>query len=240
MGVSNVLEGKSLFIQQVLEKEILPELVASHPGLSHSFEGHQAEIQDSVSSLITGLGLTLIGIYALLAIPFKSYTQPGIIMFCIPFGIIGAIIGHVIMGYALSLMSLFGLVAMSGVVVNDSLVMIDVANRIRRNGDSPCNAIHAAGVQRFHPILLTTVTTFGGLAPMILETSRQVRFLIPMAISLGFGILFATFIILVMVPCLYLVLEDIKQWMGRWFQEIDSLFNCDPRRDAEVKIKKIA
>jgi multidrug efflux pump subunit AcrB len=114
------------------------------------------------------------------------------------------------MGYSLSVMSFFGVVAMSGVVVNDSLVLIDFANRRYREGILPLEAVRAAGIQRFRPILLTTLTTCGGLAPIILETSRQARFLIPMAVSLGFGILFATLITLVMVPCLYIIFEDLK------------------------------
>lgn len=198
-------------VLNTLKAEILPELVARHTGLSYSFEGHQAEIRDSMSALFMGLGLALIGIYALLAIPFRSYVQPTIIMFCIPFGIIGAVAGHMLMGYSLSIMSLFGVVALSGVVVNDSLVFIDFANRRRRQGARPEDAIRDAGIQRFRPILLTTLTTFGGLFPMILETSRQARFLIPMAISLGFGILFATVITLILVPCAYLVLEDVRR-----------------------------
>ena len=193
-----------------MKKEILPALLGKYPGLSFSFKGRQADIKESISALLKGLGMALLCVFALLAIPFKSYLQPFIIMFCIPFGIIGAIAGHIIMGYSLSVMSLFGLVAMSGVVVNDSLVLIDFANRRYRQGVPALYAVHAAGIQRFRPILLTTLTTCGGLAPIITETSRQARFLIPMAISLGFGILFATFITLVMVPCLYMILEDIK------------------------------
>jgi multidrug efflux pump subunit AcrB len=193
-----------------MQKKILPELLSKYPGLSYSFKGHKADIKESISALIKGLGMALLCIFALLAIPFKSYLQPLIIMFCIPFGIIGAIIGHIIMGYSLSVMSLFGLVAMSGVVVNDSLMLIHFANTRLREGSPIMHAVHSAGIQRFRPILLTTLTTCGGLAPIITETSRQARFLIPMAISLGFGILFATFITLIMVPCLYIILEDIK------------------------------
>lgn len=193
-----------------MKKEILPDMLGKYPGLSYGFKGRQAEIKESIAALLRGLGLALVCIFALLAIPFKSYLQPLIIMFCIPFGMIGAITGHIIMGYSLSVMSIFGLVAMSGVVVNDSLVLIDFANRRYRDGAQAFYAVHSAGIQRFRPILLTTLTTCGGLAPIITETSRQARFLIPMAISLGFGILFATLITLVMVPCLYLILEDIK------------------------------
>ena len=120
-----------------------------------------------------------------------------------------------IMGYSLSVMSMFGVVALSGVVINDSLVLIDFANRRRRVGETSVDAIHHAGIHRFRPILLTTLTTFGGLAPMIFETSRQARFLIPMALSLGFGILFATVITLILVPCFFLVVEDLKKVIGR-------------------------
>jgi len=193
-----------------MQKKILPDLLGKYPGLSYSFKGRQADIKESLSALLKGLGMALLCIFALLAIPFKSYIQPFIIMFCIPFGMIGAIAGHFIMGYSLSIMSLFGLVAMSGVVVNDSLVLIDFANQRYREGIPALYAVQSAGIQRFRPILLTTLTTCGGLAPIIMETSRQARFLIPMAISLGFGILFATIITLMMVPCLYMIVEDIK------------------------------
>lgn len=197
-----------------LKNSVLPDLKRRYPGLNFSFEGHQAEIRDSVNSLVKGLLLALIGLYGLLAIPFKSYVQPMIIMVCIPFGMVGAIIGHLLMGYTLSVMSLFGLVALSGVVINDSLILIHFANRLRLQGFDRFEAVLQAGKQRFRPILLTTLTTFGGLSPMILETSRQARFLIPMAISLGFGLVFATFIILLLVPCLYLVVEDLKRLLG--------------------------
>ena len=131
-------------------------------------------------------------------------------MAAIPFGLVGAVIGHMIMGYSLSIISMMGLVALAGVVVNDSLVMIVYANDLRRQGSSAIEAIQQAGIRRFRPILLTTITTFGGLAPMIFETSRQARFMIPMAISLGYGILFATLITLLLVPSLYLIIEDIR------------------------------
>jgi multidrug efflux pump subunit AcrB len=121
------------------------------------------------------------------------------------------------MGYSLSLMSMMGIVALSGVVVNDSLVLIDYANRQRLEGASAFTAVCDAGARRFRPIILTTLTTFGGLAPMIFETSRQARFLIPMALSLGFGILFATVITLLLVPSLYLLVDDVLQWYSRIF-----------------------
>lgn len=202
-------------IQEVLKDTYLPQLRDRYQGLEFSFEGQQADIQDGVKALLFGLGMANLCIFALLAVPLKSYVQPLIIMSSIPFGIVGAVFGHLIMGYSMSLVSLFGIVALTGVVVNDSLVLIDCANGKRRLGEAALSSIHGAAVERFRPILLTTVTTFGGLAPMIWETSRQARFLIPMALSLGFGIVFATFITLGIVPSLYMVLEDIKRFGRR-------------------------
>jgi len=193
-----------------IKAEILPELQRKYPGLAYSFEGHQAEQKESMQSLFRGLLMAMIVIYAMLAVPLNSYIQPLIIMIAIPFGIVGAVIGHLIMGYSLSILSMFGVVALSGVVVNDSLVLIDFANRRRRAGMAPLEAIYASGLHRFRPIILTTLTTFGGLAPMIFETSRQARFLIPMALSLGFGVVFATLITLILVPSFYIAIEDVK------------------------------
>ena len=192
-----------------LKSEILPALQDQYPGLTFSFEGRQAEMRESIDSLITGLLIALLVIYCMLAIPFRSYFQPLIIMSCIPFGIVGVVVGHLLMGYSLSVMSLFGVVALTGVVVNDSLILIDFTNRRRNNGMTAFDAIHASGIHRFRPIILTTLTTFGGLSPMIFETSRQARFMIPMAVSLGFGIVFATLITLVLVPSLYMIIEDM-------------------------------
>ena len=202
-------------VQATLNAEILPQLAKDFPGLSYAWEGRQQDMMESATSLFSGLFLALFAIYALLAIPFGSYYQPLIVMIAIPFGIVGAVLGHIIMGYSVSLMSMMGIVALSGVVVNDSLVLIDYANRQRRDGASAFDAIHQAGGRRFRPILLTTLTTFGGLSPMIFETSRQARFMIPMAISLGFGILFATTITLILVPCLYMMANDVWRLVQR-------------------------
>ena len=199
-----------------LRDNVLPDFMRENPGLTYSFEGHQAEIRKSMGSLTVSFAFALMVIYAMLAIPFRSYTQPLVVMFSIPFGIVGAFLGHLIMGYDLSIPSMLGIVALSGVVVNDSLVMIDFANRRHREGGlSLHDAIHSAAVQRFRPIMLTTLTTFGGLAPMIFETSRQARFLIPMALSLGFGILFATAIMLIIVPSMYMAVEDARRILTR-------------------------
>ena len=221
-------QAKAENIIQELKTSILPDLIKKYPGLSYSFEGHQAEIRESLSSLVTGALLALFGIYFLLAIPFKSYSQPLIIMFSIPFGVIGAIIGHIIMGYSLSVNSIFGVVALSGVVVNDSLVLIDLANRNAQEGMTRLEAVCSAGVQRFRPILLTTVTTFGGLTPMIMEKSFQARMMIPMAISLGFGVVFATTITLILVPSLYVALDD---W-SRFFHPERNIPETGPNRPA--------
>ena len=193
-----------------LKATALPQLTRDYPGLTYGFEGQQADMRDYMASLLGSFVIAMMVIYALLAIPFRSYIQPVIVMAAIPFGLVGAVIGHMIMGYSLSIISMMGLVALAGVVVNDSLVMIVYANDLRRQGSSAIEAIQQAGIRRFRPILLTTITTFGGLAPMIFETSRQARFMIPMAISLGYGILFATLITLLLVPSLYLIIEDIR------------------------------
>lgn len=198
-------------VMNALKAEKLARIVEKYPGLTWSFEGRQADMKESMSSLYSGFALAMLAIYALLAIPFRSYIQPVIVMTSIPFGIIGAFFGHILMGYSLSVVSMMGIVALSGVVVNDSLVLITKANRLRIADPSlPARtAALTAAVQRFRPIILTTLTTFFGLTPMMFERSMQARFLIPMAISLGWGILFATMITLILVPCLYLVVEDM-------------------------------
>lgn len=190
--------------------EVLPQLQQDFPGLAYSLEGRQAAQRDTMSSLLWTCAMALMIIYGLLAIPFRSYFQPAIIMFSIPFGFVGAVAGHLIMGAGLSIISVFGIIALSGVVINSGIVMLDYANKTRAQGENARQAIWLAGQRRFRPILLTTVTTFAGLSPMIWETSRQAQFLIPMAISLGYGIVFATVIVLFLIPALYLVLEDLK------------------------------
>ncbi len=202
--------GTTSMILAQLEKDVLPQLQANYLGLSVDYGGRQAARRDSMNALFTGLLVALGCIYILLAIPFRSYIQPLIVMFAIPFGVVGAVLGHVLMGYNISVISMMGVVALSGVVVNDSLVLINYINVLRRDGLSLFAAVASAGARRFRPIILTTLTTFGGLAPMIFETSRSARFLIPMALSVGFGILFATVITLILVPSFYLIIEDVK------------------------------
>ncbi len=191
-----------------LKTGLLPGLSADYPGLTFDLVGEAKEKREVAGSMKEGFLLALFAIYALMAIPFRSYTQPLLIMTAIPFGAVGAIFGHLVMGYNLSMLSMFGLVALSGVVINDAILIIDKINVNRRSGQPIRAAVISAGVRRFRPILLTSLTTFFGLVPMILETSVQAQFLIPMAISLGFGILFSTLITLVLIPALYVVLED--------------------------------
>ncbi|WP_027716504.1 efflux RND transporter permease subunit [Desulfuromonas sp. TF] len=193
---------------------LLVELAHDFPGLAFNLEGEEKERRESMASMLKGFQLALVAIFALLAIAFRSYSQPVLIMAAIPFGIIGAILGHMIMGFSLSLLSLFGIVALAGVVVNDSLLLITRTNEERRDGKDSHLALLDAATRRFRPILLTSLTTFFGLMPMILETSVQAQFLIPMAISLAFGILFATGITLLLIPAFYLILEDIRALFG--------------------------
>lgn len=204
-------EGRINQVMGTLEADVFPALRAGWPGLEITPGGRQQETADNVSALTKASWLTLIALYALLAIPFRSYLQPLLVLAAIPFGVIGAVAGHMIMGFGLSVVSLMGMLALSGVVINDALVLIDYANRRRREGMGAREAIVAAATRRLRPIMMTTLTTFLGLAPMIFETSRQARFIIPMAISLGFGMLFATFILLLLVPCLYLMLERARE-----------------------------
>ncbi|MEE2664145.1 MAG: efflux RND transporter permease subunit [Myxococcota bacterium] len=206
-----------------LQAEFLPTLAADYPGLGYGLEGQQAEQSQSVGSLALDYPLALILIYALLAIPLRSYFQPLIIMAVIPFGLVGAIFGHWFMYFAreiftdwtfnYSMMSIFGVVALTGVVVNSSLVLVHYVNGRRARGVPIEDAVREAGVARFRPIVLTSITTFAGLTPMLRETSVSAQFLIPMATSLGFGVLFGSAISLLLVPCLYMVSEDVRQFV---------------------------
>ena len=193
----------------------LPQIKAEYPGLAYDMEGQSRDMRESFASLGQALIFGLILIYALLAIPFKSFFQPIIVMSAIPFGFIGALLGHVLLGFNVSMISLFGIVALTGVVVNSSLVLIDFTNKRRAAGMETKEAIVEAGLRRFRPIIMTALTTFFGLTPMILETDIQARFLVPMAVSLGFGVLFATAITLVLVPVMYAILEDGKRFLEK-------------------------
>lgn len=195
-----------------IEENVLPALQAKYPGLRYAISGMADEEAKMAVSIMVGFGLALFGIYALLAIPTKSYLQPLIIMGVIPFGMIGAIFGHWVSGYPLSMMSLMGVIALSGVVVNDSLILVDFVNRAVREGMDHYSAVVEATTTRFRAILLTSLTTFCGLIPMLWAQDAQSEMMVPMAISLAYGILFATVITLLLIPCLYMILGDLANW----------------------------
>ncbi len=197
-----------------LKLNALEPILNKYSGISYSFEGEQSAQIESMQGLLEGFMFAMLIIYVLLAIPFKSYVQPFIVMSAIPFGFIGAIMGHIILGYNLTIISGFGIVALTGVVVNDSLVFVDFINKNMNKGEGIQSAIIKAGVSRFRPIMLTSITTFAGLTPLMLEKSMQAQFLIPMAISLAFGVLFATVITLILVPTFYNILDDVKAYVA--------------------------
>ncbi|MBB1364849.1 efflux RND transporter permease subunit [Pseudoalteromonas sp. SR44-5] len=205
-------QNTNMTVLQADLKEYLDELVQQYPGVSHSLEGEAKEQRESFGSLAWALVFVFFIIYGLLAIPFKSYLQPLIVMSVIPFGMIGAVIGHWIMGMELTIMSLLGMLALIGVVVNDSLVLVDFINKKRSEGGDLLEAVKMAGASRFRPVMLTSLTTFIGLMPLLFEKATQAQFLIPMAVSLGFGIIFATFITLLLVPVNYMLVERVQGW----------------------------
>jgi multidrug efflux pump subunit AcrB len=203
-------------IVRELTSTFFPELIKRYPGIDYKLDGDALESKKMEDYMFMGFLLSLFAIYALLAVPLKSYIQPLLVMSVIPFGVIGAALGHIVMGgMALSMMSLMGIIALSGVVVNDSLILVEFVNRdVRNKGVAIQQAVVDAGSRRLRAILLTSLTTFLGILPMLLEGSAEAQFMVPMAVSLGFGIVFATVITLFFVPNLYVILEDIKMWMS--------------------------
>jgi len=212
-GVAN--ENKIL---DDLRDTYMPGLVDRYAGLKWSFSGRDRSKRESLAALGYGLCFAMVGIYILLAVLFRSYVQPILVMISIPLGITGSLLGHIIMGYDLSIISVFGIIALCGVVVNGGLVLVVTANRYVAEGEDPRAAALRAGTRRFRPIVLAALTTFFGLAPIIFETSISARFLIPMAISLGFGILFATPVILILTPALYTIKSDFAAILTRTFR----------------------
>ena len=199
-------------ILQELREKIIPEVKKKYPDFSYIFSGEEEARNESLEFLKKAFIFALIGIYALLAIPFNSYLQPITVMLSIPFGVIGAILGHWFLGYSISMISIIGIIGLVGIIVNDSLVLVVTINRMKKISKKSITDIAIdASLKRFRPIVLTSLTTFIGLLPMLAETSVQARFLIPMAISISFGILFATVIILALVPCIYIILDDFKK-----------------------------
>jgi multidrug efflux pump subunit AcrB len=227
LSTPNLKDGRPGKIQRWLRERsgkhnglgAIDRILEDYPGISWSFEGEAREQADIFASLGRMTLIALFIIYALLAVPLKSYLQPIIIMIVIPFGLIGAVGGHIILGQSLSILSILGFVALAGVVVNDSLVLVDFINQERKRGVPLREAIIESGTARFRPIILTSLTTFAGLLPLLFETSLQAQFLIPMATSLSFGVLFATAMTLFLVPAFYGILEDIREATLRAFSK---------------------
>ncbi|MGE6460437.1 efflux RND transporter permease subunit [Pseudoalteromonas tetraodonis] len=203
-------------IAQQIRDEYLPSLLKNYPGVQSNVAGRIQEEMDSADEQLRDFALSMIIIFALLAIPLRSYSQPLIIMSVIPFGVVGAMFGHMVLGMTMSSLSMFGIIAVAGVVVNDSLVMVDFVNKARAEGVAIKQAVMQAGARRFRAILLTSITTFIGVMPIIMETSLQAKIVIPMAVSLAFGVLFATVITLILIPCQYVALEDSKRLIRKW------------------------
>ena len=199
-----------------LSSGFFTELQRRYPEVRIAVQGEQKKMRESFSSLYIGFPLAMIGIYIIIATMFKSYIQPFVIMFTVPFGIIGAVVGHLVLGYDLSMMSIFGMVALTGVVVNDAIVLIERINENIAEGMPYFEAVLKGGVRRFRAIILTSLSTIGGLMPLILETDLQARFLIPMALSLASGVLFATVLTLVLVPSLLTILSDFRLLVYRF------------------------
>ncbi len=210
----NVPGANANEVVAALRVGVLSKMAAKFPGVRHRFQGEQNDQNESLHDLIVGGILSLFGIFILLAVPLKSYSQPLIVMSVIPFGIVGAVFGHIVMGLNLSIMSMCGIIALSGMVVNESLVLTDRVNRFRLEGLTLEEAAWRAGVSRFRSIMATSVTTFVGLLPIMSETDIQALFLVPMSVALGFGGLFSTFITLLLVPGIYVMLEDLRALLG--------------------------
>lgn len=199
-------------VLSAIETEAIPAILAQYPSVTSNLGGEAEQRRGALDGLIKNFLMCMLLVYGLLAIPLKSYLQPLVIMSVIPFGVIGAILGHFLIGQPVVFFSMLGMVALSGVVVNSSLVLVDYVNRQRREGTDLMEAVQLASCVRFRPIMLTSITTFVGLLPLILSPSMEIKFFMPMAISLAFGILFATVITLLIVPSLYLILEDFRSW----------------------------
>ena len=218
-------------VLRALQQDFLPGLMASHPGLGFSLEGEQRDQREAFANLLRSYGFVLVLIYALIAIPLRSYAQPLVILCVIPFGLVGAVAGHLLMGLEFSMMSTFGVVAISGVVVNSSLVLVHHVNARREEGLALLEAVLHGGVARFRPIVLTSLTTFAGLTPMLMDNRLGARFLVPMANSLAFGVVFATFISLFLVPSGYLVIEDLKNLRTRRHAPVTPLHAASGARE---------
>jgi len=220
-------DSTNMTVLQADLNDYIDSILPGYPGITYEMEGEQRQQRESFGSLQGGLVVLLFVIYCLLALPLKSYVQPLIVMSVIPFGVIGAVIGHWLMGQPLSFLSSLGLMALMGVVINDSLVLVDYINQQHRHGEKLMDAVKRAGVARFRPVMLTSLTTFFGLVPLLMQKSSTSAFLVPMAISLGFGILFATMITLVLVPTNMMIVEDIRQYFRSRVSDMKSSVATD-------------
>jgi multidrug efflux pump subunit AcrB len=209
-------------VVEAMEADFLPAMVERYPGLTYSFEGEEVQLAESMDGLFQGFGAALFVMYAMLAIPLKSYIRPFIILSSVPFGMVGAVWGHWLLGLPVSFLSMCGMVALAGVVVNDGLVLASFIKSYRRKSGTLAHAVQLAGEARFRPIILTSLTTAAGVTPLMLETSLQAQFLIPMAVALAAGVLFATAVTLVLMPSLYMIVEDIRNGV-RWLLRGESL-----------------
>jgi len=228
MADFNPEKVQSHMVTSEINNEFIPELTRKYPGVTSELSGQSKEFAEMMADIGQSMSIALALIYILIAIPLKSYIQPLMVMLVIPFGLIGAIVGHLVFGKSFNMMSAFGIVALIGVVVNDSLIMVEFVNRARREGLRLKDAVLQAGTQRFRAIMLTSLTTFFGLLPIMFETSLQAQIIIPMAIALGFGIMFATVITLLLIPSVYLILEDQKAWIRRLLNYFKSLVSAKP------------
>jgi multidrug efflux pump subunit AcrB len=208
-------QGNAVEISAVIESEVMPRILALYPDVAWGFQGEQKERNEAMGSLATAAKVAALSIFILIAVPLRSYMQSIVIMLTIPFGYVGAVVGHWICQYEMSFLSMVGVMACAGVVVNDSLVLVTFMNRLGEAGHSVREAAVAAGGRRFRPIMLTSATTFAGLVPVMLEQSTQAQFVIPMAISLGFGVLVATFFTLLMIPAAMVIVEDAQKFRVR-------------------------
>jgi multidrug efflux pump subunit AcrB len=219
VAVSAAVDSKRANANEVfaeLTSSYFPQLMERYPTITVALQGEKKKMRESLSSLMVGFPLAILGIFIIIATIFRSYAQPFVIMFTVPFGIIGALLGHLLLGFDLTIMSMFGIVALTGVVVNDAIVLIERVNENLAEGMRFFDAILLGGTRRFRAIFLTTLSTVGGLTPLIMETDFQARFLIPMALSLAAGVTFATVLTLLLIPSLLAILNDFRLLYFRW------------------------
>ena len=204
-----------------VQTEVVPRVLSRVEGVQVSYEGQSRDQQKFQRSMRAAFPLALLGMFILVVLIFRSYAQAGMIFSLIPIGILGAIWGHGIQGIQVNTLSIYGIIALSGIIINDSIVMVDQINRNLREGQKVYDAVFTAALSRLRPIILTTMTTSLGLAPLILETSRQAQFLIPMAVSVAYGLIFGTFILLIILPALFLVVNKVRcVWYSRLYRDV--------------------